>query len=338
MTRLFTTIILILLPLLIMLGVYLVFDPFEVVYPYEVHYNDPNIPYNWDYNQFEMLIRNYDARKYDSFIFGNSRSMAFLCSDWSRHIDSPRTLHFAAAKEGIYGIHAKVMYLSREKMPIRNALLVLDPWTLSLVANTPGFLYIKHPKTSGESLLTFHQTFFRSFIELKFFFGYLDYKLTGRVRPYFKDMFAEGITVDRVTGDKRLLDKEKSIEETPKAYYNNLAAVFYPRDLTAAQDADPVISEIQVGYLKDIRKVFDENRTNYQIIISPTYDAKQLNPKDLAKITELFGADRVYDFSGINRFTRDIHNYYENSHFRIRVGKEIMDNIYAGRDGSGRHR
>jgi hypothetical protein len=321
-----------------MIGVYLVFDPFEVVYPYKSHYNDPNIPYNWDYNQVEMLIRNYDTRKYDSFIFGNSRSMAFLCSDWARHIDSPRTLHFAAAKEGIYGIHAKIMFLSREQMPIRNALVVLDPWTLSLATNTPGFLYIKHPKTSGESLLTFHQTFFRSFIQLNFFFGYLDYKLTGRVRPFFKDMFAEGITFDRVTGDKRLLGKEKSIEDTPKAYYNNLGTVFYPRDLTTEQYADAEISGIQAGYLKDIRKVFDDNRTNYQIVISPTYDAKQLNPKDLAILREIFGADRVYNYSGINRFTRDIQNYYENSHFRMRVGREIMDEIYGGRDGGHQDR
>ena len=331
MAILFKKIILILLPLIVMLSVYLAFDPFEVIFPYQVHYNDPTVPYNWDYNQVEMLIRNYDTRKYDSFIFGNSRSMAFLCSDWSRHIDSPRILHFAAAKEGIYGIHAKVMFLSREKMPIRNALLVLDPWTLSLATNTPGFLYIKHPRTSGESFLTFHQTFFRSFIELNFFFGYLDYKLTGRVRPFFKDMFAEGITFDRVTGDKRLLGKEKSIEETPKAYYNNLGTVFYQRDLTTVQYADAEISGIQAGYLKDIRKVFDDNRTNYQIVISPTYDAKQLNPKDLSILREIFGTDRVYNYSGINRFTRDIHNYYENSHFRIRVGREIMNEIYQDR-------
>ena len=38
-----------------------------------------------------------------------------------------------------------------------------------------------------------------------------------------------------------------------------------------------------------------------------------------------------YNYSGINRFTRDIHNYYENSHFRIRVGREIMDEIYQDR-------
>jgi hypothetical protein len=329
MAILFKKIILILLPLIVMLTVYLAFDPFEVIYPYKVHYNDPNIPYNWDYNQVEMLLRNYDARKYDSFIFGNSRSMAFLGSDWARHIDSPRILHFAAAKEGIFGIHAKVMFLSREKMPIRNALLVLDPWTLSLATNTPGFLYIKHPKTSGENLLTFHQTFFRSFIELNFFFGYLDYKLTGKVRPFFKDMFAEGITFDQVTGDKRLLGKEKSIEESPKAYYNNLATVFYPRDLTVVQYADSEISETHTRYLKEIRKVFDDNQTDYRLVISPTYDAKQLHPKDLATLTKLFGKDRVFDYSGINRFTRDIHNYYENSHFRFRVGREIMDEIYT---------
>ncbi len=279
----------------------------------------------------DMLLRHYPERRYDSFIFGNSRSMAFLCSDWGHHIDSPRMLHFAAAKEGIFGIHGKVMYLEREKMPIRNALVVLDPWTLSLPTNTPGFLYIKHPKVSGESLLTFHETFFRSFIELKFFFGYLDYKLTGKVRPFFKDMFAEGITFDPISGDRRLLGKEKSIEETPEAYYKSLASVFYPRDLTKVQFADPEIYDIQKRYLREIKNVFDEKHTNYQIVISPTYDVKQLNPKDIAVLREIFGADRVHDYSGINRFTRDVTNYYENAHYRFRVGREIMDEIYGTR-------
>ena len=311
-----------------MLSLYLAFDPFEVVFPSRIHFRDPVVPANWDVNAVETLLRNYDTRQYDSFIFGNSRSMAYLCSDWVRHIDSPRTLHMAAAQEGIYGIHAKITFLSRRGIPIRNALLVLDPWTLSLTATTPGLLYIKHPKTTGESLLTFHETFFRSFIEPKFLAGYLDYRATGRVRPCFRELFVEGLTVDRVTGDKRFLGKERAIEETPDLYYKNLAAVFYPRDLVALRYAAPAIGAVQAAYLQEIRKIFDANRTDYRVVINPTYDALKLDPGDLARLREIFGVSRVHDYSGINRFTRDLHNYYENSHFRIRVGREIMDEIY----------
>ena len=330
MATLFKNIILILLPLIVMLAVYLAFDPFEVVFRYKTHYNDPRMPYNWDYNQVETLVNDYSSRRYDSFIFGSSRSMAFLTKDWLPYITLSRPFHFAAANESIYGVHRKMLFLSKEKMPIRNALVVLDSQLLSQVNNSSGFLYLKHPKLSGESSLTFHLTFFRSFIEVPFLIGYLDYKLTGKVRPLFKDKFNEGVSYDRITGDKFLPEKEKAIEETPEAYYNKLRSVFYPRDFSKQEYSQEVLGSIQVGYLRDIRKVFDENRTDYRIIISPNYDLKRLSPVDIKEIHEIFGRDRVYDYSGINRFTRDMHNYYENSHFRTRVGKEILREIYTG--------
>jgi hypothetical protein len=334
MAKLFKKIILILLPLIVMSAAYLAFDPFEVIYTYKRHYNDPRINYNWDYNQTETLIRNYADRKYDSFIFGSSRSIAFITSDWRRFIDSPRILHFAAMNESLYGIHRKFVFLSKNHMPIRNALIILDAQLMSMPLNSTGLLFIKHPKVSGESPMTFHLTFFRSFIEMPFFIGYLDYKLTGKVRPPFRKMLGESLQYDPVTGDKLNAKLEKSIAESQEKYYKNMSSVFYQRDFSKHYAA-PVLQSIQLAYLKDIGKILAENRTDYRIVISPNYDQSYLSREDLARLREIFGTDRVYDYSGVNRFTRDKHNYYENSHYRPLVARQILAELYAGTGGGG---
>jgi len=328
MTRLLKNILLILLPVIVMLAVYLVYDPFEVIYASKTHYKDPHINYNWDYNQTETLIRNYAERRYDSFIFGSSRSLAFRCSDWQKHIDSTRTLHYAAAAETLYGIHTKFTYLAAHDMPIRNCLILLDTGLMAVTWNSSGLLYLKHPKLSGDSLADFHLTFFRAFMDHSFFLGYVTYKATGTVPKMFRHKFLDGQIVDPVTGDKIRSDWDKALAENSDRYYENLKAFFYPRDETKKSYHPAVIKKVQLQYLTEIRQILAANGTNYKVIISPNYDQKYIDRDDLARLQEIFGRENVYDYSGINDFTRDFHNYYEPSHFRPTVARGIMEEVY----------
>ena len=59
-----------------------------------------------------------------------------------------------------------------------------------------------------------------------------------------------------------------------------------------------------------------------------SFDQKKINEKDLLIIEKIFGSKNVYDYSGVNEITLDIHNYYEKSHYRRRVGRKILDEIY----------
>jgi hypothetical protein len=329
MTRLFKNILLVLLPVIVMLAVYLVYDPFEVIYTYRTHSLDPRINYNWDYNQTETLIRNYAERRYDSFIFGSSRALAFRCSDWKQYIDSGATLHFAAPAESLYGIYTKFKYLSAHQMPIKNCILLFDTGLLAVTWNGSGLLYLKHPKVSGGSLTDFHLTFFRAFMDHSFFLGYLSYKMTGSVPKVFSHKFAEGQYTDPVTGDKYMSAWEKQLTDNSDRFYESRKAIFYHRDETAKSYQPAVIKDVQLTYLKEIRRILAANRTNYKIIISPLYDQKYISPDDLVRLKEVFGPENVYDYSGINDITRDIHNYYETSHFRPHVARRIMAEIYS---------
>jgi hypothetical protein len=42
----------------------------------------------------------------------------------------------------------------------------------------------------------------------------------------------------------------------------------------------------------------------------------------------IFGANTIYDYSGINNYTNKVENYYETSHYRPHVGEAIMSEIY----------
>lgn len=77
--------------------------------------------------------------------------------------------------------------------------------------------------------------------------------------------------------------------------------------------------------------VFGEDGTHVRIVIVPTYDRKAMNAGDVEWLRGVFGAARVFDFSGPNRFTNDIHSFYEPAHFRVHVARSILDIVYRGR-------
>ncbi len=329
MTAIIKKILLVLLPLIFMLAAYLVFDPVEVIYPHDTHYTDPLITYNWDFNQTDTLIRHFAERRYDSFIFGNSRSKAFLTGDWQRHIDSGNVFHYAALAETLYGVDKKIRFIDSRNIPMRNCLLVFDPSLLAVTWNSTGYMFIKHPAISGESRADFHLTFFRAFIDPHFFPAYLERKIGGMLHPQrMPAPVANAMIYDPVTGDLTLAERERLIREDARKYYAN-PLVFYPRYFTVKRYSPPVIKDMQIVYLRDIKQILTDHKTRYKVVITPNYDLTYLDRGDLERLREIFGRDNVYDYSGINYYTRDIHNFYENSHFRPIAAKRILDEIYA---------
>ena len=65
-------------------------------------------------------------------------------------------------------------------------------------------------------------------------------------------------------------------------------------------------------------------------MISPLYNKMKLHNEDLEYLKKVFGETNVFDFSGINKFTNDYRNYYESSHYRPHVAREILKIVYNG--------
>ena len=80
--------------------------------------------------------------------------------------------------------------------------------------------------------------------------------------------------------------------------------------------------------LKIKSEIFRKHKTNFKIVLYPLYNQTKTNTADLLKLYEIFGRDNVFDYSGINVITENIHNYYESEHCRPTAGRMILTEIY----------
>ena len=75
--------------------------------------------------------------------------------------------------------------------------------------------------------------------------------------------------------------------------------------------------------------MFKRHNTCYRVVVSPLYDQIKMNPEDVKALGEIFGAENVFDFSGVSEFTSDYRNYYDDSHYRPNVAREVLNIAYG---------
>lgn len=334
MKKLFIVLLKFFTPLLAVLLFYVCMDPFKVLWHYDSFY-EPNNTLSIPLNKGNVSTANYDNRyeteHYDSFIFGNSRSVIYETATWKKYLsEESKPYHFDSSAESLYGIYKKIQYIDSKHEKINNILLVFDHMILNRDRNLDGPLFVISPQLTGyDNFADFHLQFLRAFFSYKFLPGYIDHKITGKVKPYmigstFSD---EAFLYDKLTNEMRLTTTEKQIVDG--AFYTpERMEVFYKRG-PVQQYATAVIKKNQEEMLTAIAEIFKKHGTKYKIVISPLYDQKKLNLKDLYYLKELFGDKDIHDFSGINNITNDYRNYYESSHYRPHVANVIMKEIYT---------
>lgn len=319
------------IPVLFIVLLYLLTDPFKVLYHYSSYYNSGKACYitlNRDYVSTETFKRKYGTYQYDSFIFGSSRSFFYRVADWKKQISSDRCYHFNSAAESMYGIYKKVMFLKERNVHIANALLVLDHSLLNQTENSQGHLFVKHPDLSGESKLSFQVDFFKAYCSPPFLGSYTMFKVFN-LRSDLLDMHIWDY--DPISNELRLTHDEDVIKNDQEKYYRERRFQFYKRDTTQYYST-VIIKDEQKSMLNEIAQKFKSDHTKYKVIISPLYDQLKLNATDLASLQTIFGKETVFDFSGINEITNNKYNYYETSHYRPSVTGMIIQEIY--RNGS----
>ena len=327
-------------PFIPLLITYMVLDPFKVVKKYDVlldSLSSKQVTLNKDYISTTVFDNNYRRERYNSFIFGNSRSIFYQVSEWKKYLEpNSSCFHFDATGESIYGLHKKVKYIDSKNLEIRNALLILDYQILLRDKPYDDHLKIIAPQLeNNKNLLAFQLSFFKTFLLPKFFAPYIFFKATGKTNLFVKGnrLCTDMLLVHHpITNEIRTNQSEELIEKGQ--YYNpEKMKEFYPRD-TVQTYSPACILENQKRMLREIHAVFVKHQTNCKIVISPLYDQEKFNSRDLEYLKKLFGEKNVFDFSGINPITQDYKNYYENSHYRPHVAKEIMAIIYNNKGNS----
>lgn len=326
----------ILVPALLLGLLYALLDPFKVIGSCDNFYPDnekARVGLNRDYVSTATLIHNSKDIQYDSFIFGNSRSLFYQIDDWKSFLDTDaKCFHFDASGESLWAIHKKVQYLDKKGYDIRNALLVLDYATLMQDTQKEGHLSVISPQLVGYSnLIQFHTTFLLAFLDPKFLFAYSDYLMSGTVKSYMKKSYLLSdtpLSYNLMNNEMRFDYFEEMILED-RYFTPERMASFYIRDNSSQPCYERAIMKNQKQMLIDIANICKRHNTKMKVVISPLYDQYKLDTNDLAFLISIFGSDNVHDFSGVNDITNDYLNYYENSHYRPHVARYILNTIYS---------
>lgn len=315
--------------------IYIMEDPFKVLRSYS-NYRPPGqtltVPLNQSMVSTSVFECNHLSAGYNAFIFGSSRSMFYQEVDWEKHLPSDaRIFHFDASSETIEGILHKLDYGVKSGCEVRHALVVIDGNTFESGQLFNEHLFMEDPRlVEYRNLVAFQSAHWMAFLDRGFLKAYTDYRITGQAKPY---MSAQGVldhrpfVYDSISNELRY-DYFEALIASGHYYTEDRMKPFYKRD-GKLRFASPVITAESVVLLTAIARQLSFLQTDYFIVISPLYNQIKMNALDVVKLKGIFGEQRVYDFSGVNRFTKDFSHYYERSHYRPFVAAMVMDSIYG---------
>ena len=288
-------------PLIVLVGLFFILDPFRLFHTYNNYSDNMFVEPNRDFVSGKMFLKNVEKYHYNSFIFGSSRTMAYKTDSWRKHLpDNASPFVFDASGESIFGIYTKIKFLDQMDAKLDNCLVILcTDCTFRQYDDHKGHIGIKYPKVAGTSWINFYVTFIKDYLDFNFLVNYYQYLFTRTFTPSMKGYLeTRKMKYDGVTNDVWILDQEKEIQETPVAYYQKRKSVFYSRSTTISF-AKQQIPDIPFNMLREISDIFKKHHTNYRIVISPLYAQVRFNPKDLELLQNLFGKEFVCSFNYI---------------------------------------
>jgi len=320
------------IPFFLFVALYIYLDPLKVIGHYDNYYqNDARA--HFSINQGYVSISNYDNHypeyEWDSFIFGNSRSRYWPIQDWMNYLPTgSKGYHMEAHSETLLGMLGKIEYINKQAHPLKNALLIIDSTILANTESRDDYLFCIAPQLEDNShWLAFHTRHFVSFCDKQFLESYLFHTFFKTSKVPSNIIHLESFDYDYTKNEISYDEYEQQISKGTY-YTDELVKHFFGGEQYPDSLEKPTIKAKQVSMLRNIKKIFDKQGTNYKIVINPVYNQIRISPQDIAKLNEIFGEEYVFDFSGKNRFTSDYHNYYEFSHYRPIVSRQILDSIY----------
>jgi hypothetical protein len=277
-----------------------------------------------------MYINNWKNQKYNSFIFGSSTALFVTPSTWKTCLDtSSRVFSFDASRENIIGIWSKIKFIDRNKQPIKNALLVIDYDKAFSRLEKDNVLFTKHYRVYRSSWIDFQIKNFLNFLNPFFLRALITYQITSEFKPYMSEFLIDETSfIDPVTNEFHSISVTEELKTDSINYYETRKLRFPSRKSTFCEYKSQ-INDDHVRMLKEMKEIFDRNKTQFRIIIAPNYEEIYFNRTDLEFLNSVFGKENVFDFTGVNRFSEDMSNFYDGLHFKTYVGRQLLEIAYS---------
>ena len=323
-----------LLPILLLVSVYVIRDPFGVLSPYNgkapATVDTVQLTVNTGYLSTESFRYFEPSRHYDSFIFGSSLSGYYRIQDWQKHLPSGASaFHFNASRETLHGILNKLNYLKRQGVIVKNALIVMEDEMLKRMPLDGDILYVQHPLTaSNVSWWKFHQLYFNAFRHPELA-AYTIYPSAATTRLVLEKGYATTDIPDRIEAlnESYYGSIDSIIAADPEAFFTPDHLARYRQPMRLMPCPDKVTPQTET-LLKDIAAALACQGTDYQIIIPPHYAWEAISSHDLFKLEQIFGMERVHDYSHDAAMGTDLHYYYDDGHLTARQCARLMDSAY----------
>jgi len=333
MRKFLSRLLIFLLPSVFIIITVIWIDVFKI-FGFQDYYSIQKIEFNREMITTKTFNHFREKEKFDSFIFGSSRSQAYKCKNWMAFLDNnSKPFHFDASGEGIWGISKKIEYIDELGDTIKNALVVLDRLLLKVTYPRQGHLFVTMPSISKSSKIEYYSEFIKASLDPKFIFANLDYSIFKTHREYMGYLIRRN-KYDHLVDVKNCdiwYGADKEIEIDSLGYYNKMIdkGLFYERPKSEIINYEVTSEEIE--QLESIKTIFSKHNTKYKIIISPLYDQIPMKKEQVEILEQILGKENIYNYSGKNKFTKPLHNFYEASHYRPHVANEIMSIIYEDR-------
>ena len=161
------------IPFIALLAVYFLDDPFMVLKNYE-RYDQTPVVLNEGHVGWQMYLNNRDTIPIDSYIMGNSCTMAYQCHEWEKYLHGGRAVRLFGNAESLAAVCLKLKALDKAGATIKNLLLIIDKESLHNDRCLTGHSNILPPAISGISSFKFQKEFCQAFFYPNFLFPYLD--------------------------------------------------------------------------------------------------------------------------------------------------------------------
>lgn len=316
-----------LVPLILLLFLYVVTDPYRIVQPFDKNNIDET---NREYYSTELFLQNNPSQKYDSFIFCSSRGGGISSYLWKHLLgDTIRPFVFQAWNENLIGIEEKVKFVDGQGNDIKYALILLDfPGSFRNGKKSDPVDH-HHYLLDGGTKLSYNFFFYKNFVQKPSEWLVAIKKSNKILSNEYDTISNDRFNTNIDTWDSMPpMDSLKYCSPMGRKTFLNKVKCQKEDDIVVAA---PCIKEDDKKRLRRIKSVFDKHNTQVKILIDPYYIYQNpiASPDDVKILKDIFGESNVYDFTQKSDITTNYNYYSDPSHFGLRAGRVMLLKIYG---------